>query len=347
MSDVLREVAERDGGQPVGARRTAARPPRRRSRRRAALAALAGIAAGVGLSLLNQPPAETERWGDARAHGTAAVSAGLRERVEEGRAAAAPEVRQPEATPQVGQAAPDPVSVPAEPAIATPGPAAAAAPAEFEDAAGLEREAAPELRPPSFERVPSRQIADSSYLEALRLQRGGRAPEAIEKLREALALDADHVRARERLARLLTADGRLGAAIRVLREGRERDPSRSDLARFEARLLLEGGLIDEAITVLESALPEGHIAPEHQAFLAALLQQRGDHVRASELYRVSVLEDASHAAWWLGLAISLDAQSKGDEALPAFRRALALGGLNPAARSYTAERVHSLEGSAP
>jgi hypothetical protein len=201
----------------------------------------------------------------------------------------------------------------------------------------------PESAPPAalVAKRPLDPGGDGGYSEALRLERAGEKARSLEVLRTLLTRHPDHAQARARLVDGLAAAGRPAEALRVLRAGRGKktDPAR---ARLEARLLVEQRADAEAIAVLERALPSAGDDPDYRAFLAALLQRSGVHDRALALYEVVVTEEPGRADWWLGRAISEDAQGKGAAALLSLKRALRLGGLDPEPMRWAEQRARAL-----
>jgi tetratricopeptide (TPR) repeat protein len=207
----------------------------------------------------------------------------------------------------------------------------------------LERESDPDApaAAPLVSKRPLERTGQDAYREALRLERAGEREQAFAVLRTLLASHPGHVQARARLVDGLAAAGRPAEALRVLRAGRARktDPAR---ARLEARLLVEQRADVEAIAVLERALSAAGDDPEYKAFLAALLQRSGAHERALALFAAAVTEEPGRADWWLGRAISEDAQGQGAAALLSLKRALRLGGLEPEPRRWAEQRASAL-----
>lgn len=178
------------------------------------------------------------------------------------------------------------------------------------------------------------------YEEALRLERAGGLGAAVESLVLVLESEPANQRARERLARLYLARGDQRLAIEILREGLTLDPAAGRIAQLLAHLLFVHGSLAEAIEVLEAS-PDR--ARGQDALLAALLQRRGDHARAAELYERALSEDPEPARWWLGLAISLEALGRPEQALAAFRSAAARSGLDGPSRLWIEQRIRALE----
>ncbi len=220
--------------------------------------------------------------------------------------------------------APDPVPTAAPPALpplparpsATPAPAAADPAADW----------------PAAERA---------LRDAGRHQREGRILAAEQSLTDALRIAPGHHAARERLALLKIGYGDLGGAAALLRTGHALAPGHVPFALLLGRLLVDHGDAPAARYVLETSSATSD-DPELQGFLAALVQADGDHVRAAELYTRALHALPRRSAWWMGLAISLDAQQHRASALRAFEASLDLGTLDTATRTWVMGRVRTL-----
>lgn len=227
----------------------------------------------------------------------------------------------------LAKAAPEPIPVRADapPKNTSPEPANdAAMPAQgAASSAGVHRRPDPRAQ------------AATRYAQSLEALRGADPVKAEGLLREALALDARHARARHALVVLLIEDGRLQEAERL---------SRAETGRawnsLRARLLLKRGETERAIAELEAGLPGADA--DYQALLAALYQRRGRHGDAVELYRRALGARPTQAAWWAGLGISLEGEGRGPQAVNAYRRALALPGLGAPLRDYLDQRLAAL-----
>jgi tetratricopeptide (TPR) repeat protein len=80
----------------------------------------------------------------------------------------------------------------------------------------------------------------------------------------------------------------------------------------------------EAIRRLEERLSIGELAVHSVVSLGMACQKAGNHARAEELCRRAISMDGEYPLAWVGLARSLDATAKVDEAAEAYRRAIEL-----------------------
>ena len=168
------------------------------------------------------------------------------------------------------------------------------------------------------------------------------AVEAI--LRQALATWPAHVKAREMLAARLLQRADTGQALALLREGLRLMPREPRFAKLFARVQAERGDVQAALSALVTSAPAVSTDPEHHAFIAALLQRIGRHPEALQRYRQVLVQAPNHGIWWMGLAISLEADGQPAEALSAFRRAASSSHIKGAVRQYVDARVRALSG---
>lgn len=198
-----------------------------------------------------------------------------------------------------------------------------------------------------MEKVPHKAAAvtpaSESYLEAVDLYRRGRAAVAERRLRTALAHDPNHVESRLFLATLLIEQRRATEAQTLLADGLALLPRDPRMAKLAARLLVSAGEVEPALEVLLKASPAVTADPDYHAFVAAVLQRLELHREAIRLYQAVLALDPSQAAWWVGLAVSLEAEHKGDGALTAYRRAQVAQVMEPNLRRYIDSRISVLQ----
>lgn len=275
--------------------------------------------------------------------------------------AAAP--AQPAAAPvPVGETVPPPVAQ-GEPAVelqlAAQPPARDQAPVPATPAPTMPASAAPLSTAPASTTVPApgevaivkqvspAQRADQRYREALARLAEGRAADAETLLEEALRLDPRHLAARQALAAQWLNAGRREEAERLLQAGlAEPAPVQGDaavaLAMALARLQLEGSGAASALATLERYAPQAAGNADYAAFQAALLQRLERHGEAIARFQDALRLRPQQAAWWMGLALSLEATGRTAEATEAFERARQLPGLTPELRAFVDQRLARL-----
>ena len=178
------------------------------------------------------------------------------------------------------------------------------------------------------------------HREALAAARAGRVLEAQARFESLLQQQPGHVATRRNLAILLAGAGDLAAARSLLSGGLALTPRQPELLALAARLALEAGDSRDAVALLQALADEDRTA-EHEALLAAAWQRAGNHVAAARSYRRALEADPERSAWWLGLAISSEADGRLLEARRAYRNALTHGGLDAQLRSFAVTRLRS------
>jgi Flp pilus assembly protein TadD len=184
------------------------------------------------------------------------------------------------------------------------------------------------------------QQAESLYAEGWQLQQKGRTELALEKLRQAVQIQPEHVRARELLARLLLRAGQPRAAEIELLRGLEIQPRQPDLVELMARLLADQGRGQEALAFLRARMAADRLA--HQALFAVLAARAGEHAAAAEAYRHAAELDPRDPRWPLGRAIALENSGQLATARAVYAQALGLEGLDAASRAFAQERLQQL-----
>lgn len=81
---------------------------------------------------------------------------------------------------------------------------------------------------------------------------------------------------------------------------------------------------------------------EALALRATAQQQLGQHAAAAKDYSAALAASPEVAAWWVGLGIALEADSRPSEAINAFQQAERRGPLDPALSRYVGGRIEAL-----
>jgi MSHA biogenesis protein MshN len=186
------------------------------------------------------------------------------------------------------------------------------------------------------------QRAENEYRRATGLIQQARIAESIGALQQVLQLDPYHAVARQTLVGLLLETKRLDDAIRRLQEGVNLDRSQPALAMMLARLQVEKGRLQPAVETLQGTLPYAAERADYQAFLAALFQRQARHKEAVEHYQVALSKSPQSGIWWMGLAISLQAENRLAEARDAFGRAKAADTLSPELLAFVEQKLNQL-----
>lgn len=183
--------------------------------------------------------------------------------------------------------------------------------------------------------------AEQIYRQGVRLHAAGQIARAQDHFERSLRLDPENGRARVLLAKIYIASGDLGQAEDLLAVG-EAD---IEVAKLRAQLLLKRGQTGQAETVVERSLAVAGNDPGVLGVLGALRQRQGRHADAIAVYRQAAKMEPDQSKWWLGLAISLDAVERYQEALAAYQRAMIAGLPSDVVQSYVESRIGALRGS--
>ena len=193
----------------------------------------------------------------------------------------------------------------------------------------------------AMEPVESEETSEQIYRKGARHYASGQIARAQDELERSIRLDSTNRDARLLLAKSYAASGDLERAADLLAE----DPKAEadvEAAKLRAQFLLKKGHMTQAEKVLESSLTDVGDDPEVLGLLGALRQRQGRHAEAVDLYEKAVHDEPDQSKWSLGLAISLEAGKRYEEALGAYRRVMAVGGLSPEVRSYVEARIIAL-----
>jgi MSHA biogenesis protein MshN len=184
------------------------------------------------------------------------------------------------------------------------------------------------------------QRAEGEYRRALASLQEGRMIETVAALEQALKYEPKHEAARQTLVGLLIEANRNDEAMRQLQLGLTLDPRQPALAMLLARLQIERG--GNGIDTLMRTLPYAGNDADYHAFLAGALARQQRHREAAEQYQVALRAVPSNGVWWMGLGISLQAEKRNGEALDAFQRARASGGLSQELQGFVERRIQQL-----
>jgi len=183
---------------------------------------------------------------------------------------------------------------------------------------------------------------DNMVHEGRKLYEDGDVDKGLSKLLNAVKQAPANVKARSTLAVLLLEQGRNDMAKYILEEGLNTHPQESQWAMILGRELYSEGKFGKAQQVLQEASPSLANHEDYYALYAGVLQARKEYTRAAMVYRNLLRQHPSNGSWWLGLAISLEAMSRKDDAITAYKHALNTPQLNPDSARFAKDRLHRL-----
>jgi len=149
--------------------------------------------------------------------------------------------------------------------------------------------------------------------------------------------------ARQALVGLLLENKRIDEAQQYLQEGLNLNPDRFTYALLLARIQVERGDLQGAHDMLSKHAGSAAGDADYHAFDAALLQRLGRHKEAVAGYQAALKLAPRSGVWWMGLGISLQADSRNADALGAFRQAKSVGGLTPDLLAFIDQRMKQLQ----
>jgi MSHA biogenesis protein MshN len=166
---------------------------------------------------------------------------------------------------------------------------------------------------------------------------------AERQLRQALAIEPAHIRARELLAGVLIKQGRWVETEELMQQGVQVVPGSLLFVKLYARTLMQLNRDQQAIKLLRAHAPTVAQDPDYFALLAALYQRQQDHRDAAKTYSEILKLRPDTAIWWVGLGISLEALGKQQQAQQAYTRARQTGTLQGDMARYTDNRLLALD----
>ncbi len=193
------------------------------------------------------------------------------------------------------------------------------------------------------EKIAARQAAREALAKARAAAKQGDDARANQLYRAAVELGPTDRDALVEWAALLARSGQPDQAVELTQRALRKAPNDVRLTMLHARLLDDAGEAEEAIAVLDRSRATLTQAPELHALAAALLQRAGRHPEAIERYDAIVRRYPDDARNWLGLAISLDAESRSAEALDVYRIAMQIGTLSRPSRAWVTSRIEALD----
>ena len=187
-------------------------------------------------------------------------------------------------------------------------------------------------------RITPKKTPQNQFATAMHYYQQGRMAECLQLLNETLSLDPKHQKAREILSNILMQQQRWLEAEQILVTGMELNPADNSFKRLLARLKIEQGQEEMAIAILEKPLYKKHLDAESSALLALLYQRQGLHPRATLHYKHALSTQPTQGKWWLGLAISQEAQQQWSTAAKSYRLAATSNGLESQLKEYARQR---------
>jgi len=208
------------------------------------------------------------------------------------------------------------------------------------------KESPAELEPAGTTTISRRQFdaddTSGTVAMALAAMRSNDLYTAERLFREALAVDSGDNAIWSYLYGVLVRASRPDAAEQALQQGLVLANETAALAKLYARMLMDRGDKDAAVVVLKNHRPTPASDTDYDAFLGALLQQRGQYAEAGSIYENLIVAEPNSGSAWIGLAMSHDSLGNRADAVSAFESALRTGSLKTPLARYATRRVAEL-----
>jgi tetratricopeptide (TPR) repeat protein len=165
--------------------------------------------------------------------------------------------------------------------------------------------------------------------------------EAAEKL--LVGFLAENPKAVESVTQLFTVyiqQGRLSEAEALINQSAHLPGFK--FSYMVAQLLIQRQDLEGALRALQSQQPPLAEVPAYYALQAGLLHQRGYNEKAVGMYQLLIDKNPQHAAYWLGLAVSLDSLRLVKPTLHAFEQTLRHSKPDDSYLHYVRQRIDAL-----
>lgn len=161
-----------------------------------------------------------------------------------------------------------------------------------------------------------RELSDAWVALGSLASQAGRRDEAEERLKKALTLDPDSVRARVLLSQVQCDGGKAAQTVAPLQKIVAAEPKNLDARLALARALIESGTPHEAQVVMTAAAAQSPKDPRVLYWQGRLaLADKGDRDAALKLYKDAIAGDPRYIAAYLAESNALAQLGKNDEAL--------------------------------
>ena len=162
------------------------------------------------------------------------------------------------------------------------------------------------------------------FVQAQELADQDKSLEAIALLSSSNVVNSDNVKAIRLLAVLLTDDGQTAKSKDIIDVSLLKYPNSIDLQYAKAYYLYNQKSYDLSLDLLQNFNPNLESYPDYYGLMAQLYLQQGQSEMSLSLYRLLVEYNPDESKWWLGMALSFQAEGKSHDAGVAFKKAYQL-----------------------
>jgi MSHA biogenesis protein MshN len=189
----------------------------------------------------------------------------------------------------------------------------------------------------------AKDLAEQAYRQGQLALVAGRSQEGAAALLQALELHPLHLTARQALVSELLRQQRQAEAGQILAEGLRLEPTQLSMRLRYAELLMAQGELENARDLLLQGPPQTPLAaPQLHALLGAIYQRLGQYRAAAQEYKGLLTTQPDNGLWQMGLGIAHEHAGAANEAVVAYRAALAGRDLSPVLNNYVRQRLTAL-----
>src|SRR5690606_29077729 len=191
---------------------------------------------------------------------------------------------------------------------------------------------------PQLQVTPNREWQDQQAAAQARVfMQQGQVQRARMQLEVFLQQQGASVHSSQLLCQIYLDQGELVKAAQLLLDA-DQWPA-TERIRMRAQMHIAQGNNAEALTLLEANLAEAENDERYRALLASLYHTVGNYHESIASYRRLINVFGEKSAYWLGMALSLDALEQNTSALEAYRRAYEFQPLPAEVNKYIEQRV--------
>lgn len=187
------------------------------------------------------------------------------------------------------------------------------------------------------------ELAKLKYQQGLKQQNKGDLAKAQQSWREALVAQPNLHGARESLAASFYGANQVDNALAILQQGTALYPDYENYRILMAQILFKQQRAKAALEVLDQPHKNKDASNEALALAGAIAQSLMLWPQAQHNYQALYARQPQYGKWLIGLAISLDAQSKQDAAQQHYQEFLRLPNVDSSLSQYAQERLKQIK----
>lgn len=185
------------------------------------------------------------------------------------------------------------------------------------------------------------ELAEVKLKQARDAIQKGERERAAQLFEQVIALAPEHVAARSELAAYWYGRGQIASALAVLEQGLALQPLQSQWQLLTAKILLEGGAYERVLDTLSTIELNTDDTLDLYQLRATAANEMGAYQQAEQDYRV-LAQNTQQGRWWLAAAVAAEDAGQPDNAVEAYRSALAQDDLSDDAVRYAQQRLQIL-----